>query len=326
MKAKLVFAVAVAICVTATDVKGELFQALHRGWYQPSGNEANDANNANNAYFASTFAFNEFRNYFVFDRTDAQFAGKHVVSGTFDIQTDSSGTPNPTLNLFDFTGDVADLTAVAPTSGAAHYTDLGTGTGYGSSVLPNNTLQSIVLNTAAINELRDNTIGGDFFVIGGAMAGAGQSKFFGTGGTFVTQLDLVLQTNLAPVSDPGGPYTIDPGFDLDLDGSASADPDVALGDSIVSWEWDVDGDGTYDVTGETTTVDWATLLGIGVLADNTYNLALRTTDELGAQHVQTTLFTVNPVPEPATCVIWALAGGSCGLAGWRRRRKAKAAA
>jgi len=57
--------------------------------------------------------------------------------------------------------------------------------------------------------------------------------------------------NHPPVSVPGGPYSGGVGDTVLLDGSASYDLDV--GDSIVLYEWDLDNDGNYDVTGATTT-------------------------------------------------------------------------
>ncbi|MCP3883225.1 MAG: PKD domain-containing protein, partial [Sulfitobacter sp.] len=48
--------------------------------------------------------------------------------------------------------------------------------------------------------------------------------------------------NLAPVADAGGPYVVDEGVPLILDGSASSDPN---GD-VLSYAWDLDEDGSTD--------------------------------------------------------------------------------
>ncbi len=55
----------------------------------------------------------------------------------------------------------------------------------------------------------------------------------------------VLGFNAPPTADPGGPYDVGPAGSLTLDGTASSDPDVLLGDSI-SWAWDLNHDGVFD--------------------------------------------------------------------------------
>jgi PKD repeat protein len=54
-----------------------------------------------------------------------------------------------------------------------------------------------------------------------------------------TVIDVSLG-NQPPMADADGPYTIEEGQDLPLDGSNSADPDEACGDYIVLHEWDLD--------------------------------------------------------------------------------------
>src|SRR6185369_3251444 len=46
-------------------------------------------------------------------------------------------------------------------------------------------------------------------------------------------------SNSPPVANPGGSYTVVIGQSVTLNASASSDPDTACGDSIVSYEWDI---------------------------------------------------------------------------------------
>ena len=72
----------------------------------------------------------------------------------------------------------------------------------------------------------------------------------GTATTTVT----VNTGNVAPVPVTNGPWTSLPGTDITFDGSASYDPNACttagnpscLGDSIVSYEWDLNGDGIFN--------------------------------------------------------------------------------
>ncbi|UCE50623.1 MAG: cadherin domain-containing protein, partial [Phycisphaerales bacterium] len=50
--------------------------------------------------------------------------------------------------------------------------------------------------------------------------------------------------NRPPVADAGGPYTVPEGGSVELDASGTTDPD--LPDEVLTYEWDLDGDGEYD--------------------------------------------------------------------------------
>lgn len=93
-------------------------------------------------------------------------------------------------------------------------------------------------------------------------------------------IHAVFQPNSAPVPMPGGPYTVPAGGDVQLDGSASSDPDTAYGDSIVLYEWDLLADGSYEYTGVSAMVPWSALAGLP--QPNVANaVRLRVTDEMG---------------------------------------------
>ena len=96
-----------------------------------------------------------------------------------------------------------------------------------------------------------------------------------------------------------GAYTVLEGQDLVLDGRPSSDADLACGDAIVGWDWDVNGDGdTTDVgvdgAGNHPRIPWAVLTAnlswpadpLTFLPDNT--VTLRVTDSFGATGTATT--------------------------------------
>ncbi|MBW1686544.1 MAG: DUF4347 domain-containing protein [Deltaproteobacteria bacterium] len=101
-----------------------------------------------------------------------------------------------------------------------------------------------------------------------------------------------------PTADAGGPYAINEGDSVALDGSASSDPD---GDPL-TWSWDLNNDGTFgDVTGETPNVPWATLQSYGIDDDGAYTIGLRVDDGVSGTDTATTTLTVaNTAPTLTT--------------------------
>jgi PKD repeat protein len=115
------------------------------------------------------------------------------------------------------------------------------------------------------------------------------------GGTGCDTLTVTVNaiTNAPPMADAGGPYSVDEGGSITLDGSASFDPDE--GDSIVQFEWDLDGDGEFDdAIGATPTFSAALLDG-----PQTVTVRLRVTDAFGATAAGEADITVENVPPTA---------------------------
>ncbi|MBW7864418.1 MAG: tandem-95 repeat protein, partial [Candidatus Hydrogenedentes bacterium] len=105
-----------------------------------------------------------------------------------------------------------------------------------------------------------------------------------------TAATTVTVTNLAPTSVPGGPYTINEGQDVVLNGSGSTDP----GGDTLTYSWDLNNDSTFgDATGATPTITWAAWKAIR--ADGAQTIQLRVTDSgnsANLSHTASTTVTV----------------------------------
>lgn len=119
---------------------------------------------------------------------------------------------------------------------------------------------------------------GDYYVTLTVTDGYGASDDYTT---------MVIVFNMPPVADfaydPNDPYWCE---EVTFDGTYSYDPDWC--DDIVLHEWDFDGDGTYDTTGE---MAYHTFTSVG---DNA--VTLRVTDGAGATDAKTQMVTVSSEP------------------------------
>ena len=123
------------------------------------------------------------------------------------------------------------------------------------------------------------------------------------GNTATTTVDLNVNSgNRDPVANAGGPYAIVVGDNLTLNGAGSSEPDVACGDALVRYEWDLNADGSYEFNGANPgqAVTWAQLNAAGINAarplNNPYQVRLRVTDRFGRQTTQTVALNVVPPP------------------------------
>ena len=135
---------------------------------------------------------------------------------------------------------------------------------------------------------------------------AANLNFYGSDSFVFKVSDGVLDSNLAtvsitvadindaPIAISGGPYTANEGSALALDGSLSSDVDG----SIVSWDWDCDGDDLTDVSSTIATGSTCTYAENGV-----YTLLLKITDDDGAEAFEITTVTVNNVAPIITSMV-----------------------
>jgi streptogramin lyase len=109
----------------------------------------------------------------------------------------------------------------------------------------------------------------------------------------------------ATTADADGPYAIAEGDSVALDGSGSSDPE---GDPL-TYNWDLNNDLVYgDVTGETPTVDWATLVSFGIDDDGTYPIGLEVDDGNGNTDTDSSTIVVSNTPPTLSTTGAATAG------------------
>jgi hypothetical protein len=139
--------------------------AFDSGWYDSTGFHSS----ANDNYLVGFFDPNEYRNFFVFDRSTIEGT---ILSATFSAFNPTSGfsslDASETYSLFDVTTPIAALRA-GGSGQFATFADLGTGTVFGSRSISNaNQGQSVdvTLNASALAAL--NATSGHY-AIGGAL-------------------------------------------------------------------------------------------------------------------------------------------------------------
>jgi len=101
----------------------------------------------------------------------------------------------------------------------------------------------------------------------------------------ILESNILLICNIPPVADANGPYSGNSGENINLDGSGSSDSDG----TIVSYEWDLDDDGSYDdATGMNPTYSWGT--------SGSHPISLKVTDDDGATDTDDTTVYINFPP------------------------------
>jgi hypothetical protein len=111
-----------------------------------------------------------------------------------------------------------------------------------------------------------------------------------------TSMATVQVTNVAPVANAGADRTVYPKGSVSVSGTWS-DP-AGSADNSYTWAWDLNGDGTFDVSGQAqygTPVTRSTSFA----AAGTYTLKFQVTDKDGASHTDTVVITV--VNHPPDC-------------------------
>ena len=125
----------------------------------------------------------------------------------------------------------------------------------------------------------------------------------GLASTPVSHSIAISQGNHAPVAQAGGPYLVQSGNSVTLNASGSTDADAAFGNSIVSYAWDLDNNGTYgDVTGSTPSLSAAQIAAL-FSPGTDHTVSVRVTDTFGATGTASTTLYVNRPPNAVTDTI-----------------------
>ncbi len=106
----------------------------------------------------------------------------------------------------------------------------------------------------------------------------------------------VVNQDEAPIAVDGGPYAIDEGSGMTLDGSGSSDPES----SPLTYRWDLNNDGVFgDVVGVAPSLTWSTLNSWGITNQGIQTIGLAVSDGTGNTDVTTTTLMVDNLPPSA---------------------------
>lgn len=95
--------------------------------------------------------------------------------------------------------------------------------------------------------------------------------------TTITVVNSGPTADAGPAFSPETEYVIEFGDALTLDASNSSDEDQGPVDPV-TYDWDIDNDGTYDETGETVTISWADLSTIYNYSAGNHTVKLKVSD------------------------------------------------
>ena len=99
----------------------------------------------------------------------------------------------------------------------------------------------------------------------------------------------VNQGNQPPFANAGGPYSVNAGSAVQLNGALSSDSNASCGDSIVSYAWTIDG--TIHLTGPNPALNTS----VNALSAGSHTVSLQVTDTFGATATASTTVNVQAV-------------------------------
>jgi hypothetical protein len=121
-------------------------------------------------------------------------------------------------------------------------------------------LSFTILSYPAFGAINDTAIPDLTYTPNGVFTGDALLTFVVSDGTRTSDpgtITITVLPNPPPVADADGPYNVNEGDSISLDGTGSSDP---LGDAL-TYEWDLDNDGVFETSGATPTFSAASLDG-----------------------------------------------------------------
>jgi TolB protein len=130
-------------------------------------------------------------------------------------------------------------------------------------------------------------------------------------GTSMTCPPNAPTANHTPVANAGGPYSVNLGLGVSLNGAGSSDPDASCGDTIQSYSW-VIANGTPSAINLSGVGPSLTSVQVSALGAGVFPVLLTVSDSFGASSNANTTLTIQP---GCTLVQCPAASGPCKVAG-----------
>lgn len=207
-----------------------------------------------------------------------QQSGQHLIKFTVTDSTGATASDTVPLNIFD---KALDARATALPAGGSPLTEFTFDGSQSRHYFPGQSITNWAwdFNNDGVYDASGATVSHTFASFGTFPVTMKVSDAAGHLNTDTVTVS-VSDGNHAPIPYAGGPYSVNLGSGIMLNSSGSFDPDVNYGDSIQSYQWDIDQDGLYsDASGAAPNLPAAQ---ISTLGPGIHRLALKVADSFGA--------------------------------------------